>query len=94
MTHPHRELIIALLDDPTLEVESMGEGETWMPVSAAQVLMYPHYTYRLREKPKPDVVRYATIRKQDGGLDRHEDDNLRLTFSGDSGVLLKAEVIN
>lgn len=100
MTHPHRDLIIALLDDPTLEVEIFEESfGHWRHFGGTHKTLlghigtHPHRQFRLREKPKPDVVRYymqsdfARIRECNYGSA-----NLRLTFSAD-GVLKNAEVI-
>jgi len=100
MTHPHRDLIIALLDDPTLEVEELAEGTvmTNAEYAIAQMLRFPHRTYCLREKPKPDVVTECRIlgvyksilwNSETNTVDRA---NLRLTFTAD-GVLKNAKVI-
>lgn len=105
MTHPHKDLIIALLDDPTLEVEEYnGALEKWFAFETktqSRVLPYiinnPERLIRLREKPKPDVVRdmiaaissdgSAHVYHHAGGIP-----NLRLTFTAD-GTLKNAEVL-
>lgn len=104
MTHPHRDLIIALLDDPTLEVEVLAEGTvmTNAEYAIAQMLRFPHRTYCLREKPKPDVVVEYCIELSDSvGNDPQgaplnfwttRKPNCKFTFSAD-GVLKSAEVI-
>lgn len=100
MTHPHRDLIIKLLDDPTLEVEWFDEydGEWWLCVGPlANMVNYPSIEHRLREKPKPDVVAVCRIGPYKAIIWNSKTDtvdraNLRLTFTAD-GALKNAEVL-
>lgn len=103
MTHPHRDLIIALLDDPTLEVEQFADcWRNCMFDSQNQAVSFivqrPNYRFRLREKPKPDVVTECRILGPYKSIlwnsvtDTVDRANLRLTFSAD-GVLKSAEVL-
>lgn len=97
MTHPHRDLIIALLDDPTLEVERRISDGTWIKSDSVNILVAPGYKYRICEKPKPDVVVTFPVHMQEKIVrfypkDGVGDDNLRLTFTAD-GTLKNAEVL-
>jgi hypothetical protein len=105
MAHPHKDLIIALLDDPTLEVEEYnGALEKWFAFETktqSRVLPYiinnPERLIRLREKPKPDVVVTYPVHMKGHCVKFYPTadmthDNLRLTFTAD-GTLKNAEVI-
>lgn len=97
MTHPHKDLIIQLLNDPTLEVEVVDLGK-WVGLEVcgvaqmAAVLTAPHRQFRLHEKPKPDVVRYGRARIEWLDMNQDADNNVKFTFTAD-GVLKSAEVL-
>lgn len=99
MTHPHKDIIIALLDDPTLEVGACGNGDgSWEHLKWNVQMLISHisasqgHQFRLREKPKPDVGRYGRVRMDYLNDQPQHDDNARFIFSAD-GVLKNAEVI-
>lgn len=102
MTHPHKDLIIKLLDDPTLEVEQFTD--CWRKCrfdsqrqAIAFIVQRPNYQFRIKEKPKPDVVAVGLAYKSLGTgyvfTENHTGaPNLRLNFT-DDGTLKNAEVI-
>lgn len=100
MTHPHKELIIALLDDPTLEVEEYNSAlEKWFAFETkTQSRVLPYIInnhgrqFRVKEKPKPDVVRYGRARIDWLDKQQDADNNVKFTFSAD-GTLKNAEVL-
>lgn len=88
--HKHAELIKAWADGATIQYQEMlgkwfdciGNPEWWCETK-----------YRIKPEPRPDIVRLTEIRV-DGWLYFSDgESNLRLTFSGETGELLKAEVI-
>ena len=57
------------------------------------------WEYRIKPEPKPDVVQYGYA-KNDGcvayvtRMGRHQSgDNIKLTFDGETGELISAEVL-
>ena len=89
--HKHAELIKAWADGAEIE---WFDGRTW------QVVRSPAWCddtqYRVKPEPKPDVVRYVRATPD---AERYfvaapgYDENLRLTFDGETGKLKKAEVL-
>lgn len=52
------------------------------------------WEWRIKPEPKPDTVYFASISGPDFlTITKHPTDNLMLTFSGETGKLIKAEVI-
>lgn len=102
VTHPHKELIIALLDDPTLEVEQFADHWRYCAFDSirdaiAFIATRPDYRFRLREKPKPDVVQYLRVTPNGTSIYHSEHDsngkhNVIAAFSAD-GVLKSAAVL-
>ena len=90
--HKHADLIHAWAEGAEIEIFSrtiekwigVTDGPNWSPLNS----------FRIKPTPKPDVVREVEART-DWTLDRHIDKgrNLRLTFSGETGELIKAEVL-
>jgi hypothetical protein len=91
MKRKHAELIKAWADGAEIQIwnrhSDAWEYQEW-PV------FFDEYEYR--EKPKPDVVYYANCSM---GLmaayriEKFRNDNLRLTFCGETGELKSAEVL-
>ena len=95
MKHKHAELIKAWADGAEIETRPYSDAG-WFPIEE------PHWhsgrEYRIKPEPKPDVVEtYKADARQKYGsvrIDEHwEKDNLKLTFDGETGKLIKAEVI-
>lgn len=99
MTHPHRDLIIALLDDPTLKVERKlpGQDGTWVASSIFQAIdNVGNAEFRINEKPKPDVVqrvRFAPFGRCMILCGPESEADLIVTFDGETGDFKRAEVI-
>lgn len=93
--HKHAELIKAWADGAEIECRQ-GSSTTWVTVESPTWSI--HGTYRIKTEPKPDVVEKY---KADAGLkygcvriaEHWEQDNLKLTFDGETGKLKSAEVI-
>lgn len=90
--HRHRDLIIAWANGATIE---WFDGRSWSECTDA-----PRWVrgtdYRIKPEPKPDVVRFCHAKSP--GLSGTSgvplrDDNLRLTFDGETGKLKSAEVM-
>jgi hypothetical protein len=89
MKHKHADLIKAWADGAIIEVKY--KDDEW------QFRHNPswHFDNEYRIKPKPDVVKYATIKQDISSLSCHKfnSDNLKLTFDGETLELKSAEVI-
>ena len=94
MTTPrkHAELIKAWADGAEIELK-IGNGE-WRLISR------PHFmeaaVYRIKPEPKPDFFRYVFAGDNSAGYfhkNKWLEDNLKLTFDGETGELKAAEVV-
>ena len=89
--HKHAELIKAWADGAEIEIK-LSHG-VWSPVA------YPTWNgpeYRIKPEPKPDVVKYALATRNELAavyVSRASEDNLKLTFDGETGKLKAAEVL-
>ena len=102
-SHKHATLIRAWADGAEIEWESPDRG--W--VSIASPSFIDSEVYRIKPEPKPDVVLFVSIFKpcpnpgvggylsatSSASSARASTDNLKLTFCGASGKLVKAEVV-
>ncbi|TXH54256.1 MAG: hypothetical protein E6Q97_11380 [Desulfurellales bacterium] len=70
------------------------EPTQWMLTTSPGWDFY-HFNYRVRPEPKPDLIRYAHawIHPGSGVSAPSSNDNLRLTFDGETGKLKSAEVL-
>jgi len=95
--HKHAEIIKAWADGAKVEVKHAQE---WLSIGC------PTWNdcceYRIKPEPKPDVVRYGVAHLGPmlngcvdalGGANLREDNNLKLTFDGETGALKAAEVL-
>jgi len=92
--HKHAALIHAWADGA--EIEYRKPNGDW--VLDDEMGWYEDYYYRIKPEPKPDVVeKYKADANQKYGCVRMaehwEQDNLKLTFDGETGKLKSAEVI-
>ena len=99
--HKHAELIKLWADGA--EIEQMvptakGGLGGWQEFSGDWNHLPAYYEYRIKPEPKPDVVekykadagpKYGCVRI----AEHWEQDNLKLTFDGETGKLKSAEVI-
>ena len=87
--HKHAELIKAWADGAEIEVLIDNEWRL-----SHKPLWELNWRYRIKPEPKADVVNYVCL-ITDGGMTffGHCDNNLKLTFDGETGELKDAEVI-
>lgn len=92
MKHKHSELIKAWADGALIEYKATRSA--WQPCAKNEPAWDVFVEYRVAPTPKPDVVKdlvawfTTSIVIHEG-----ETSNLRLTFSGETGKLKAAEVI-
>lgn len=90
--HKHAELIKAWADGAEIEYWSWID-KRWFPKDDDSRWLNTG-EYRIKPKPKPDVVRYAETGTQAiYRVDRKGGDNIKLTFDGETGELKSAEVL-
>jgi hypothetical protein len=93
--HPHAELIKAWADGAVIQ-QYKPHLDEWHDISP-----YPAWderlTYRIKPKPKPDVVKHIYVMNSIDGVllceGFHEIPNIKLTFDGQTGELKSAEVL-
>jgi hypothetical protein len=90
--HKHAELIKAWADGATIEVR-MGSDDDWMKLAPHPA--WDSVEYRIKPEPKPDVIReyICTLSGMYYAPDLCQRPNLRLVFDGETGKLIKAEVL-
>lgn len=89
----HADVIRAYADGAEIEFRSLP-SDRWS--STSNPIFFDEYEYRVKPVKKPDLVRYTTA--DVSSCSYYTDykivsDNLKLTFCGDTGKLLSAEVI-
>jgi len=101
--HKHAELIRAWADGEEIEYQQ-PQGTTW--VSNEFGCFYSDYKYRVKPTPKPDVILYANAQAIFQCTDSFSyelignfngtktyDDNIVLTYDGETGKLKSVELI-
>lgn len=97
--HVHAELIKAWADGAEIQY-STANYEKWLDVESP--LWAVGCLYRIKPEPKPDVVRYGVAGlgalrcgavEYIGPHNTNPDNNLKLTFDGETGKLKSAEVL-
>jgi hypothetical protein len=87
-SHKHAELIKAWADGAEIEVCSDRTGE-WVDVHE------PYWAacclYRIKPEPKPDIVEWHNVAR--AGCTPKSAPNIKLTFDGDTGRLIEAELV-
>lgn len=99
--HKHAELIKAWADGAEIEWQDKLSGNWFTADTDGAVYWSPYTNYRIKPEPKPDVVMYCGVaeycRHNSWLLEitpTHEiNDNLKLTFDGETGELKSAEVL-
>jgi len=95
--HKHKDLIIAWANGAEIECGSSIAG--WGYCTPEWDV---RCEYRIKPEPKPDVVRYVQAEYiigdnsswvNDPTEEIYKDDNIKLTFDGETGKLIKADVI-
>lgn len=91
MKHKHAELIKAWADGAEIQYR-LVDGD-WMPIGRFTT-WNDVYEYRINPEPKPDVVDFVCLVRNGGMTFFGEyDNNLILTFDGETGELKSAEVL-
>ena len=90
--HIHAEFIKAWADGYEIEVL---KDDKWLVVPIP--FWIEDHQYRIKPEPNPDVVKYATLSSVSSwyffGEEKEANDNLKLTFDGETGKLKSAEVL-
>lgn len=100
MKHKHAELIKAWADGAVIEQRFTDRNFNYNNWESVKNPIWHDCgcEYRIKPEPKPDVIRYVTCDVRFGGYDvtpsKHDGDNLKLTFDGETGKLKSAEVIS
>jgi len=88
--HKHYETIVAWAEGKEIEFLDQSVGKWYSLTGDSTVYWSLNNEYRI--KPEPDVVKEWRTNKYGECLVSSEP-NIRLTFSGEDGRLIKAEVI-
>jgi hypothetical protein len=91
MKHKHAEVIKAWADGAEIQSKHFPL-ETWITTPSPDWFLF--YQYRVKPTPKPDIVqeRFVSLKvNPDYRVSTQE--NLKLTFDGETGTLKSAEVI-
>lgn len=89
--HKHKDLIIAYANGAEIEYYHPTDNE-WYGISNPG--WYEHIQYRIKPEPKPDVIKYVFVEEKPSFCNIFNDNNLKLTFCGETGKLKSAEVIS
>ena len=94
MKHKHYDCIVAWANGAEIEWRA-SYNDPWQ--SNRNPSFLSKYEYRVKPEPKPDEIRYMVAKN--GGIylfvkfNGNKDNNLKLTFDGDTGKLKSAEVM-
>jgi hypothetical protein len=86
--HKHAEIIKAWADGAEIQARD-GLRNVWVDIIGNPA--WTSESYRIKPEPKPDVVQFWCASCEP--LKRPLDNNLKLTFDGETGELKSAEVI-
>lgn len=93
--HKHAALIKAWADGA--EIQYQYENTTmWVDLGDSPAAWHPTVQYRIKPEPKPDVVKFCSVSPDHSGRltsGRNFLDNVKYTFCGETGKLLKVELI-
>ena len=102
--HVHAEIIKAWADGATIQIyRKVDEGDDdeyeWVDCPAPSFLVA--HKYRVKPEPKPDAVFYGVAVMEVGGarvfclgpVNARPDNNIKLTFDGETGKLKAVELI-
>ena len=96
MKHTHHDIIVAWAADTSKVVQCRSRAEhDWEDCHGGVIWLTP-LEYRLKPDPVPDVVVYLEVDVHGASIQfeqQTEQDNLRLTFDGETGKLKSAEVL-
>ena len=86
--HKHAALIKAWADGAEIEMLFTVE-DNWVPTKSPS--WYASVEYRIKPEPKPDVVEWHNVAR--AGCTPKSAPNIKLTFSGETGKLIEAELV-
>ena len=100
MRHKHADLIHAWAEGAEIEYRNKI-SEKWTLLHNNQPAWFDNFEYRIKPEKKPDVVKYfnavyvgETIKYFGRDIEhKSESDVMRLTYDGETGKLIKAEVL-
>lgn len=98
------DILIAWAQGKDVEFRPDDNGDQWKDWDYRDPppVQSKFYKWRIKPEKKPDVVEYGGIHWKDsnvvntikfGPYNQNPDNNLKLTFDGETGELIKAEVI-
>ena len=100
MKHKHAELIKAWADGAIIQFYAK-ERDKWLDCLSPSWVI--EVNYRIKPEPKPDVVRFLGMREfclgkweyaeDDFDMISHWPCKLKLTFNGETGKLINAEIL-
>ena len=91
MKHKHAELIKAWADGAQIQIRD-DLDDIWLDTNSPSWVA--EYQYRIKQEPKPDMVRYFVLDQQSGDLLQNPYHNVRAIFDGETGNLKSAEVLS
>jgi hypothetical protein len=87
--HIHAAVIKAWADGHTIQFRDLKQY--W--VDCASPSFDTSLEYRIKPMPKPNVVKYAILGIGDWDDARHPHHNIKLTFNGETGNLVAADLL-
>jgi len=90
--HRHADLIHAWAEGAEIEYRTMGGS--WVNTKFSDCVTWAEgCEYRIKPEKKPDVLRYFELTTSGGCVWVNGNGNLRCTFCGETGKLIKAEIL-
>ena len=91
--HKHADLIHAWAEGAEIEMRSESTYPRWIPVTMPSPQFADDREYRIKPEKKPDVVITEYVDSNGNRIRSGWTPNLKLTFCGETGKLIKAEVL-
>jgi hypothetical protein len=97
--HVHADLIIAWANGAKIQCKSR-EFTEWVDIDLPR--WFTHYEYRVKPEPKPDLeffgqvewnFCYSGVEAPSFGPLKHSQDNVKLTFDGETHKLKSVEIV-
>jgi len=93
MRHKHADLIHAWAEGAEIEGRSYL-GDAWVSLAGCDTVMWAKDSeYRIKPEKKPDVVITEYVDSNGNRIRSGWTPNLKLTFCGETGKLIKAEIL-
>ena len=104
--HKHAAVLRAIADGKAVQFKQPNGQFDWWDIEFSQMksgydpFTYPHYEWRIKPEPEPDVVRYVNLYDTEACVNRFHalgaDDllgTIKATIDGETGKLKSAEVL-